>query len=78
MQGVALATAQTEPGVQAGALTAALVAALVTAVAEAGMRRATAGMAQDEYGEGEYEVTEWPTPSHLLIAKRGSRGAFFI
>ena len=40
-----------------------------TAAAEAGMRRATAGMAQEEYGEGEYEVTDWPTPSPLLIAK---------
>ena len=49
-----------------------------TAAAEAGMRRATAGMAQEEYGEGEYEVTDWPTPSPLLIAKRGSQRAFSI
>ena len=48
------------------------------AATEAGMRRATAGMAQEEYGEGEYEVTDWPTPSPLLIAKRGSRRAFSI
>ena len=49
-----------------------------TAAAEAGMLRAKAGMAQEEYGEGEYEVTDWPTPSPLLIAKRGSRKAFSI
>ena len=53
-----------------------------TAAAEAGMRRATAaaevGVAQEEYGEGEYEVTDWPTPSPLLISKRGSRRAFSI
>ena len=49
-----------------------------TAAAEAGMRRATARMAQEEYGEGEYEVTDWPTPSPLLISKRGSRRAFSI
>ena len=29
-----------------------------TAAAEAGMRMATAGMSQEEYGEGEYEVTD--------------------
>ena len=48
------------------------------AAIEARKRRATAGMAQEKYGEGEYEVTDWPTPSPLLIAKRGSRRAFSI
>ena len=36
--------------------------------AEAVKCRAPTGMAQEETGEGEYEVTEWPTPSPLLIA----------
>ena len=39
-----------------------------TAAAEAVKCRAPAGLAQEENGEGEYEVTEWPTPSPLLIA----------
>ena len=64
-------------------LTAAVVMGAVaqssaTAAAKAGMRRAMARMAQEVYGEGEYEVTDWPTPSPLLIAKRGSRRAFSI
>ena len=29
-------------------------------------RRGSAGMAQEETGEGEYEVMEWPAPSPLL------------
>ena len=63
---------------QAETLTAALVAqscralalaVAVTAAAEAEKLRATVGMAQSFAREGEYEVTEWPTPSPLLIAK---------
>ena len=39
---------------------------------------AEAGMAQEEYGDGEYEVTDLPTPSPLLIAKRGSRKSYSL
>ena len=49
-----------------------------TAAAEAGKFRATAGTVQEESGEGEYEVIEWPTSSPLLIAKRGSRRVFSL
>ena len=44
-------------------------AVAVTAAAEAEKLRATAGMAQSFAREGGYEVTEWLTPSHFLIAK---------
>ena len=63
---------------QAETLSAALVAqscramalaVAVTAAAEAEKLRATARMAQSFAREGEYEVTEWPTSSPLLIAK---------
>ena len=42
---------------QTAGATGAMAQGSTTAV-EAGMRRATAGMAQEEYGEGEYEVTD--------------------
>ena len=35
---------------------------------DGGKGRATAGMAQEETGEGEYEVIEWPAPSPLFIS----------
>ena len=67
-----------ETEVQAETLTATLVAqscramalaVAVMAAAEAEKLRATTEMAQSFAREGEYEVTEWPTPSPLLIAK---------
>ena len=42
-----------------------------TAAAEAVKCRAPAGMAQEETGEGEYEVIEWPAPSPLFISTTG-------
>ena len=43
---------------QTAGATGAVAQGSATEAAEAGMRRATAGMAQEEYGEEEYEVTD--------------------
>ena len=47
----------------------ALAVAMAAAAAEVEKLKATTGMAHSFCREGEYEVTEWPSPSPLLIAK---------
>ena len=50
--------------------------ALATAVGKAAKRRATAGMAQEDTGEGRIWCERKSNPSPLLIALRGRRRAF--
>ena len=53
-------------------------AVAVTAAAEAGGVGLRQGWLWKRLGRGEYEATEWPTPSPLLIAKRSGRRVFFL